>query len=1081
MSASRVSVFWDAIFNSITDIRNFALGSNDSIEKILIDFLKKRGILASIDWIVFSHKSVITKNTKYLLWRKDEKDEIIADLFKSIYNKSTKKVTFNQIYDTLEEKTNIKDNKKIAKVSINTGTESRNLEIKNNGVFLEFILPKICWPNNNINKKTKNNNSTGDFYRYTNDQASDEVERMKKGLEKAISSSIKNITLNCQPKDLCAELNLTKTEDLLQYLYLPFIIDPSTEKCFYFFPPLVIRDSNLLTVSFFSKEIAFKELDILQIFISYISALFKGSEVSHLYEQQLLKTAIISILVDSFAHNISAHSLAALKWFFEKRASEYNKQIDLNNINNALNNLESTEIKVEDLKKYAKESCTYYKLLGLDDSSNSYSSTSLMEIIMLLDENREESLLSYQEDYPNNTNDKYGYPVPIDFAIWKFIRFLRDKAAFWSGVTRDQAFGGETKNLYEVLWNDFADNPLYLGTIAHSEGINKLRISVELPDNYQKKEFAIIDLSIMNENNSSPEAVKYNIDGKEETINYSKYALVYPGKDHKEIREELQKSSYNLFFPGGVVGKHALFTIFENTIRNIKHFEVNKIMKENGLNFNVKISPAKLMCPTIPTIGDKNHKLFKIGVYLDHERNQSKIDTILATLQNQTREPIINTNGSPRLGGNAQDKICAAMLMNNRFVSVVPDLQQNIDKYYHNDTQELWWIGFEKDDSNANILKYFHVWKGDYIYPCSSVTDLKDENVSRFKFIYLDSETDGSLSLALRSQGVVRVLTKSDIEAIETEYTCDRNQINTMTNNDWAKGVIKNSSKNIDALIEKIKRTDELHDLEKYYIYMAWLKKFIDNEDIGFLKCAPNPKVKVRIHDYKCSKDGENSTDCKKIYFRHSGETHDIPEEEILNFRSHGWMRQKIFKNDDLEFHNIDNQDSIKNHFTAEECIEVLSTKVCIIDNRVNDRIHPNNKGKYKELLNLEVYKEFDVRNNSDKDKWGEIKKSIKNKQYNFLIIHLSYIESLGFKEVQINEFFEDELNFGKEEIPEKFYVIITTGRGRSQWIEYINEKYKMITMFKPIESILDAVEQGVNLKDDIHLKYNLSKIIYGS
>lgn len=1079
MSACRASVFWDDIFNAIKDIKNFASGSDDSAEKIVIGFLEQRNILESIDWMIFSHKSVITKNTKYLFWRKVKKDEIIADLFKSIYNKSTQKVTFNQIYDILEKNTNEKDNKKIAKVSINTENESSDLKIKNNGVFLEFILPKICGPNNNIKRKTNNNNSTSDFYRYTNDQASHEVQCIQTRLEEVISSYSTKIKLQCIPTSLCDELGLTVTEELLQYLYLPFIIDTSTEKCFYFFPPLVIRDSNLLTVSFFSKEIDFKILDIFQIFISYISALFKSIEFSHLYDIQVLKTAIISILVDSFAHNISAHSLSALKWFFEKRASEYNKQIDVSNITSPLRNLEPTQIEVECLKNYAQKSFTYYKLLGLDDSSNSYNSTSLMEIIMLLDENREKSLLTYQGNYSNDRNDKYGYPVPIDFAIWKFIRFLRDKAAFWSGVTRDQAFGGETKNLYEVLWNDFADNPLYLGTIAHSEGINKLRISVELPNDYPKKEFAIIDMSIMNENNSNPEPVTYNIENKEEKVSYSKYALVYPGKDHKEIREELQKSSYNLFFPGGVVGKHALFTIFENTIRNIKHFEVDDTMKTDGLNFNVRISPAKLMCSTIPRIGDTDHKLFKIGVYLDHGRDQSKIDTILETLQNQTCEPIINTNGSPRLGGNAQDKICAAMLINNRFVSVVPDPQHDTDKYYHDDAKKLYWIGFEKEDSNTNILKYFHIWKGDYIYTCSSVDDLKNENVSRFKFIYLNSETDWPLSLALRSQGVIRILTESDIRAIEVEYMSRRNQINALCN-DWAKKVINNSSKDINALIEKIKKTDELHDLEKYYIYMAWLKKFIDKEDISFLKCAPSPQVTVSIHDYKFIEDGINSTCCKKIYFRHSGETHGIPEEEILNFRSHGWMREKIFKNDDLGFHNTDdNQDLIKNHFTAEEFIEVLSTKVCIIDNRVNDRIHPNNKDKYKKLLNLEVYREFDININADKAEWYEIKKNIK--KYNFLIIHLTYIESLGFKEVQINKFFENELRFKGENIPEKFYVIITSGRGRSQWTEFIKEEYKKITMFKPIESILDAVEQGVDLKDDIHLKYNLSKIIYGS
>jgi len=42
------------------------------------------------------------------------------------------------------------------------------------------------------------------------------------------------------------------------------------------------------------------------------------------------------------------------------------------------------------------------------------------------------------------------------------------KGAFWSGIARDNNFGGESATAFDVLWNDFINNPLYLGTIAKS-------------------------------------------------------------------------------------------------------------------------------------------------------------------------------------------------------------------------------------------------------------------------------------------------------------------------------------------------------------------------------------------------------------------------------------------------------------------------------------------------------------------------------------------------------------------------------------------------------------------------------------
>jgi len=405
------------------------------------------------------------------------------------------------------------------------------------------------------------------------------------------------------------------------------------------------------------------------------------------------------------------------------------------------------------------------------------------------------------------------------------------------------------------------------------------------------------------------------------------------------------------------------------------------------------------------------------------------------------------------------------------------------EPYFNKNCKEK--VDKKLDENKGELIKHFHLWKGDYIFPYSSSKEIENENVSRFKFVYIDLNDGGSgekdLMLELINQGVVRVLDENDIRSIEAEYCEFAKEINS-TCDGSAKNVSKIISKDIDKLIKKIKNRKNLHYCERYYIYKAWLKKFLANEEICFLKCSPSPEVNVRIHNYQW--ENPNNSNCaKNIYFLHSGERNKIDQNIILDYRSHGWMRENIFKNEDFGFYDIQGElDNVKNHPISEEFIEVLLTKICIIDDRVNNRIDSEKKKQYKNLLNLEISEELDVKNKTkDLNKWKKIKEKICNKKYNFLIIHLSYIESLGFSEDQINMFFENELNFKNSNIPENFYIVITTGRGRSMWFECLDKKYKKITLFKPIETILDAVEQAVNFKDDIQLKYNLSKVIYGS
>ena len=223
--------------------------------------------------------------------------------------------------------------------------------------------------------------------------------------------------------------------------------------------------------------------------------LLKEIETTKNSEKDRIKGAIVSILVDSFAHNIGAHCLIALKWWFEKRS-----------------------------------------LHGLTSS--------------------------------------------LDGALASFFEFLRNKSAFWSGVRRDTLFSGGIYTWFDLIFK-FSQNTLFLGTIANSEGVNKINIHVEILDADNKiivgGEFAKVDLEIIKRETSAT----FRADQKAEKIS-SEHPFLILGQDFDAIKKELRKLD-PIYLPGELVGQEALYTIWENCLRNVKHYyQVLDSIREGG-------------------------------------------------------------------------------------------------------------------------------------------------------------------------------------------------------------------------------------------------------------------------------------------------------------------------------------------------------------------------------------------------------------------------------------------------------------------------------------------------------------------
>ena len=294
---------------------------------------------------------------------------------------------------------------------------------------------------------------------------------------------------------------------------------------------------------------------------------------------QQRQTAIINILVDSYAHNISAHSLAVLNWWFRERADW----------------LKAQELIESNQDTYKKQNNTLP---------------------------------------PNNPLMQYG-KTPLSREIYPLFKFLLEKGAFWSGITRKTNFGGKINNLYDLFWYDFINSPLYLGTIANTEGINRINLHITVYDKteeidaYRKKrivkkrngkklsgKFVEIDLWKVDK-------TTHLLSKKYEEIN-QKSSFVHLGEAFEDLRIFMTETE--VFLPGGVVGKHSLFTIIENEIRNVKHYakEERKVMREKGLDLHLSFQAINVKGDT----SSSKKELYQIGVWLGHANNLIQNDEL---------------------------------------------------------------------------------------------------------------------------------------------------------------------------------------------------------------------------------------------------------------------------------------------------------------------------------------------------------------------------------------------------------------------------------------------------------------------
>jgi hypothetical protein len=825
----------------------------------------------------------------------------------------------------------------------------------------------------------------------------------------------------------------------------------------------------------------------------------------HIY-QQYINQSVISILIDSYAHNVSSHTLSTLSWWYFRRAKQLGNEVT--HWDNLLSNLENDPlIDQETLKQFKGQ-------INKRQKRKKGQGTTRENIL------------------PKDGGAVINYPGSLARELACLLRFLTEKGAYWGGITRDANVGGEVSSFYNILWNDFINNPFYLGTIAKTEDILKLKVKIILYDdevesnrdkkmNYHRKTFqpensrifAWVDLS-------QAQTDKNAKSQHEETL--SPFINIIE-EDFEYLRQRLKE--IKIFLPGGVVGKHAFYTMIENEIRNVKHYnrEELKVMQEEGLTLAIGIQQCSLH-------ESQAKEIYRMSVWLENPTRLKKGDghvvlnkwaSLDGEIFNKTEESEASikekaargenprtSSFTPRLGGTFQDKICAAFLFNGHFSWVQrgdtnPDRDRRDDtprdiNYYPwvrpgcsvtNEALEQpgehidYKISHNNDPNTPQYLpevgylkKIFYVWKGESLYDTGNAALSSWDNPARFGLICTPSE-ENKLKMR-REHGIVRII-NDDLSAIAPE-----------------------------------KRLA--------YAYKSWLKTLLGNPDFYALRVRDNGKevftlalrnthnTALEFHYQEPNDEGEETDidlqlervlekDNNKarewlLDIAHKSDAPAPTEKQEIRYRSHGILRTHFLP---LDKEKPAAEDDIK----MLELFELLSSKVCIFDDRVHQRLRIDaDNAQYadfaREQLKMVVLQENATENKGNLPGWiATLDEPTRRflKETNFLVMHLSFIERI-LQQANPNLSPNNASNVGlflQEQVlsfvgdRDNFFFVVTTGRGRNEWWTSLdkagNEGFAKITLFRPIETILAAIENSIGIEDDIELKYRIAKILFGS
>ena len=549
----------------------------------------------------------------------------------------------------------------------------------------------------------------------------------------------------------------------------------------------------------------------------------------------------------------------------------------------------------------------------------------------------------------------------------------------------------------------------------------------------------------------------------------------------------------------------------------------------------------------VKLIFSEDYCMYKVGAWLHHEQdllnhegawvNEEKVKSedreekrafhqrgsVIAAHTQQLRLRVVDDKGQPRLGGSSQDKVCAAMLMNNTFFSIDEvDLDKvkrhyfpyvyaasepYVDPVYRAETP-----GFAPKDSylhkvynpyiadvsaaarvekykqatikyiekaekykTGTIKKFFHIWKGEKCKIVKRGFKRRNENLSRFKILASDNyegkpfRVDGDIAAkketaeyAFRLMGIIRLIEADDklksLKRPQAQFEYAMQQ--------WLGDWLGYGNEEVGIAI------CEPSDKQFEAIGMVYLKK-VDNE----WKLAYYNQIEFSMDTHLLSL----SRKFPKLNIQHGEE--DKGANNNIKLRSHCSFMTYLYEVGTFSEIPLKRFNSLDN---PAKLLETVMTSITFFDDRVFERLPEKQKDvfdPFREQLRIHAFPEkFDI--------FEEKRPQFLKAKSHFIIFHLSFLETIQkeskvhYKESEVQLFFEKEIEefykkeFDTDKFPPNIIFVITSGRGRGDWFQAT--EHPQIT-FRPIEAILDAIEDGLSLNDNFQVKYNLCNVLFGS
>lgn len=839
---------------------------------------------------------------------------------------------------------------------------------------------------------------------------------------------------------------------------------------------------------------------------------------------RVLNQAVITVLLDSYAHNVGAHTLSTLAGIFSERAT-----------------LRADRWKYEAEKEGGKESLK---------EPRSYRGP-FGELVNI------------------GTSDLIHEKGKLSLETAAFFRFLQEKSGFWSGLTRDYNPGGLVSDLYGALMGDFMLNTLYLGTVAESEEIYKINLKVSFLASETGTDtafratadyaveatgcLAYVDIRQRDaEHLWDRQAGFYVKHPKAEggKLLYNDHAeldqlsrFVCPGDEFVELKKRLK--AVKVFWPGGIVGKHAFFNIIENELRNIKHAKTEALnkAKEHGLDLHISVQRSNA----------GGNDLFRIGIWLGIEVELGGEETapLVKRRFDTLWEDIIDIERNPKLSGSTQDKVCAAMLFNNSFSSVQnvtwilshmdflsgttekrdrrfypwitpavsladgggefqmrppgsekgflnkkkPENEQkkDLDKAFQDRYSQ-----FATPQSTGFLKKYLYLWEGQNVRQAGSPVS-ETENIGRFKVVLVDDAE--SLTKARRA-GVVRALAAPALRPLPDDSDEHKNAYLLDCYKAWLRVWLGAEPTTFFWSDDNGNACGAMSfDPNSSGLLRFWSDRPVPPELEG--KAASEYVDQGQLEDLK--KSLPNRTD---LQFAHSDEK---AAGNAIRYRRHGVMNRYFLP-------LVGSASSMRlrladlSKLLFPEFVEMIATRICVVDSRVQGRMEQSNRaqGFYLNQLNtLFCAERAPLKPNENWSlRWGrgespDADSFVRN--CHFLVLHLSFIERI-LQEQYAGKTRSDDVDFfvknvllsvvgDGQKLRENFVLVVTSGRGRSDWWKNLYpskskdgeepsrpaSEFAGQIIFRPIESILAAIEGHNTQKDDFELKYRLTKVLFGS